>query len=50
MLFAGRLQITELEVISFPDVAKSRLEERALKSIEDIDVDSLTDYLNHKLR
>ncbi len=39
-------KITELEVISFPDVAKSRLEERALNSIEDIDVDSLTDYFS----
>tara|TARA_A200000159_G_scaffold164892_1_gene197115 strand:- start:7413 stop:9515 length:2103 start_codon:yes stop_codon:yes gene_type:complete len=39
-------KIEELEVISFPNVAKSRLEERALNSIEDIDVDSLTDYFS----
>lgn len=38
--------IEELEVISFPDVAKNRLEEKALNSLEDIDVDSLTDYFS----
>lgn len=37
-------QIDELDVIGFPEVAKRRLETKALNSIEDIVPEDLTDY------
>lgn len=37
-------QIEELDVINFPEVAKNRLETKALNSIEDIVPEDLTDY------
>ncbi len=37
-------QIKELEIIDFPAVAKNRLEERALNSVDEIIPQTLTDY------
>lgn len=39
-------QIEELEIIDFPSVAKNRLEERALNSIDEIAPEALTDYFS----
>jgi len=39
-------QIEELEIIDFPAVAKKRLEERALSSIDEIVSEELTDYFS----
>ncbi|MBE8233496.1 MAG: DEAD/DEAH box helicase family protein, partial [Endozoicomonadaceae bacterium] len=39
-------QIKELEIIDFPSVARNKLEERALNSIDEIEVEALTDYFS----
>jgi len=39
-------QVDELDIIDFPAVAKNRLEERALGSIDDIIPESLVDYFS----
>ena len=39
-------QIEELEIIDFPSVAKNRLEERALNSLDEIALEALTDYFS----
>jgi superfamily II DNA or RNA helicase len=39
-------QIDELEIIDFPAVAKSRLEERGLNSMDEITPEDLTDYFS----
>lgn len=39
-------QVEELEIIDFPLVAKSRLEAKAYNSLDDIDVEELTDYFS----